>query len=152
MLCGDVLDVMLRALIADLDALDERLRDREAMSDPAVLAEGARVVRAAIAVLGTSQTRLAPLLGVNTDKTVRDWCSARMTPPRGALRALRLMLERVVDPPPEELLLATNRAAPCAAALGPHLDELTERAETAGWTDREVAEAVRAWAAIRAGR
>ena len=112
----------------------------------------ARVVRAAIAVLGTSQTRLAPLLGVNTDKTVRDWCSARMTPPRGALRALRLMLERVVDPPPEELLLATNRAAPCAAALGPHLDELTERAETAGWTDREVAEAVRAWVASRAGR
>ena len=40
-LCGDVLDVMLRVLIADLDELDERLRDREAMSDPAVLARHA---------------------------------------------------------------------------------------------------------------
>lgn len=152
MLCGDVLDLMLRALIADLDALDERLRDREATSDPAVLAEGARVVRAAIAVLGTSQTRLALLLGVNTDKTVRDWCSARMTPPRGALRALRLMLERVVDPPPEELLLVTNRVAPCATALGPHLEDLAERAEAAGWVEEEIAGAVRAWAASRAGR
>ena len=54
MLCRDVLDLMLRALIADLDALDERLRDREATSDPAVLAEGARVVRAAIAALGAT--------------------------------------------------------------------------------------------------
>ncbi len=152
MLCRDVLDLMLRALIADLDALEERLRDREATSDPAVLAEGARVVRAAIAALGTSQTRLAALLGVNGDKTVRDWCSARMTPPRTAMRALRLMLEQLVDPPPEELLLATNRVAPCAAMLGPHLDALAWRAEVAGWTDEEVAAAIRAWMASRAAQ
>lgn len=152
MLCGDVLDLMLRALIADLDALDERLRDREAMSDPEVLAEGARIIRAAIAALGTSQTRLAPLLGVSGDKTVRDWCSARMTPPRTALRALRLMLERLVDPPPEELTLTPDRFTPCAAALGPHLDDLTHRAEAAGWTEREVAGAIQAWTTGRAGK
>ena len=145
-MCGNVLDLMLRMLIADLDALDERLRDREAMSDPAVLAECARVVRAAIAALGTSQTRLATLLGVNGDKTVRDWCSARMTPPRTALRALRLMMERLVDPPPEELVLAQDRFAPCTAAVRQHLDELAERAGAAGWSEREVAAAVQAWA------
>ena len=152
MLCWGVLDLMLRMLIADLDALDDRLRDRQAMSDPAVLAEGARVVRAAIAALGTSQTRLAALLGVNGDKTVRDWCSARMTPPRTALRALRLMLERMVDPPPEALLLAQDRVAPCAEALGLHLDELARRAEAAGWSGREVAGAMQAWAASQAPR
>ena len=145
MFCGDMLDLMLRMLIADLDALDERLRVREAMSDPAVLAEGARVVRAAIVALGTSQTRLAPLLGVNGDKTVRDWCSARMTPPRTALRVLRLMLERQVDPPPEDLVLEQDRFAPCTAAVRQHLDELVERAEAAGWSNREVAVAVQAW-------
>ena len=145
MLYGDVLDLMLRTLIADLDTLDDRLRDREAMTDPAVLAEGARVVRAAIAALGTSQTQLAPLLGVNGDKTVRDWCSARMTPPRTALRALRLMLERLVDPPPEELMLEQDRFAPCIAVVFQHLDKLAERAEVAGWSEREVAAAVRAW-------
>ena len=146
-MCGDVLDLMLRMLIADLDALDERLRDREAMSDPAVLTECARVVRAAIAALGTSQTRLATLLGVNGDKTVRDWCSARMTPPRTALRTLRLMLERLVDPPPEELVQAQVRFALCTAAVRQHLDELAERAGAAGWSEREVAAAVQAWAA-----
>ena len=147
MFCGDMLDLMLRTLITDLNALDERLRDREAMSDPAVLAECAKIVRAAIAALGTSQTRLAMLLGVNGDKTVRDWCSARMTPPRTALRALRLMLERLVDPPPEELMLEQDRFAPCTAAVRQHLDELAERAGAAGWSEREVAAAVRAWAA-----
>ncbi len=152
MLCWGVLDLMLRMLIADLDALDGRLRDRQAISDPAVLAEGARVVRAAIAALGTSQTRLAALLGVNGDKTVRDWCSARMTPPRTALRALRLMLERMVDPPPEALLLAQDRVAPCAEALGLHLDELARRAEAAGWSGREVAGAMQAWAASQTSR
>jgi len=152
MLCGDALDQMLRTLIADLEALDGRLREREAMSDPAVLAEGARVVRAAIAALGISQTRLAPLLSVSGDKTVRDWCSARMTPPRTALRALRLMLERLVDPPPEELMLDQDRFAPCAAALHSHLDELAQRAEAAGWTEREVAGALQAWVAAQAAR
>ena len=142
-------DPMLRALTADLDALDDRLRSREAMSDPDVLAESARVVRAVIAALGASQTRLAPMLGVGGEKTVRDWCSARMAPPRTALRAMRLMLERLVDPPPEELLVTSDRFDPCAAALGPHLDELAERAETAGWTEREVAAALRAWLAAQ---
>ena len=152
MLCRNALTLMLRTLIADLEALDERLRDREAMSDPAVLAEGARVVRAAIAALGASQTRLAPLLGVNGDKTVRDWCSARMTPPRTALRALRLMVERLVDPPPEELMLEQDRFAPCAAAVRQHLDELAERAGAAGWSEQEVAAAVQAWAARQGAR
>lgn len=150
MLYRGVLDLMLRTLITDLDALDERLRERQAMSDPAVLAEGARVVRAAIAALGTSQTRLAALLGVNGDKTVRDWCSARMTPPRTALRALQLMLARMVDPPPEELVLAQDRFVPCAAALNLHLDEIAQRAEAAGWSGREVVRAVQAWVASQA--
>lgn len=150
MLYRGALDLMLRTLIADLDALDERLREREAMSDPAVLAEGARVVRAAIAALGTSQTRLATLLGVNGDKTVRDWCSARMTPPRTALRALRLMVERIVDPPPEALALAKGRFVPCAAALSLHLDGLAQRAEAAGWSGQEVAGAMQAWVASQA--
>lgn len=140
---------MLRALIADLDALDDRLRDREAASDPEVLAESARVVRAVIAALGASQTRLASMLGVSGEKTVRDWCSARIAPHRTALRAMRLMLERLVDPPPEELLVAPDRFGPCAAALDAHLDELAERAETAGWTEREVAAALRSWLAAR---
>ena len=152
MLCWGVLDLMLRTLIADLDALDERLRAREAASEPEVLAEGARVVRAAVAALGISQTRLASLLGVSSDKTVRDWCSARMTPPRTALRTMRLMLERMVDPPPEELLLARDRLAPCVEALGLHLDGLAQRAEAAGWSGREVAGAVQAWAKSQAAR
>lgn len=142
---------MLRTLLADLDALDERLRNRTATEDPHVLAESARVLRAAIAALGTSQTRLAPLLGVAGEKTVRDWCSARMTPPRAALRALRLMLERLVDAPDETIALTPDRFGPSAAALAPHLDGLAERAEAAGWTEREVAAAVRAWLDTRKG-
>jgi len=152
MLCWGVLDLMLRTLIADLDALDGRLRARQAADDPEVLAEGARVVRGAAAALGTSQTRLATLLSVSSDKTVRDWCSARMAPPRTALRALRLMLERMVDPPPEDLLLTPNRVGPCAEAIGLHLDELARRAEAAGWSGREVAGAVKAWAAEQGAR
>lgn len=150
MLDLDGLDPMLRTLIADLDALDARLRDREAMSDPQVLAEGARVTRAVIGALGTSQTRLAPMLGVAGEKTVRDWCSAKMAPPRTALRVMRLLLEGLVDPPPEDLILAQDRFGPCAAALGPHLDALAERADIAGWTEREIAAAMRAWLAARA--
>lgn len=142
---------MPRTLIADLDALDERLRDRAAAEDPRTLAESARVVRAAAAALGASQTRLARMLGVAGEKTVRDWCSARMAPPRGALRALRLLLERAVDAPPEGLALVTDRVGPCAAALSPHLDALAERAEASGWTEREIAAAVRAWLGSRKG-
>lgn len=143
----DVSDLMLRALLADLDALDVRLRDREAMSDPAVLAESAKVVRAVVGALGTSQSKLAPMLGVAGDKTVRDWCSARMAPPRTALRAMRLLLERLVDSPSEELVLAQDRFGPCGDALRPHLDQLAERATAAGWTDEEIAAAAHAWLA-----
>lgn len=143
------LDLMLPALIADLDALDARLRDRGAISDPQVLAEGARVVRAVIGALGTSQTRLAALVGVAGEKTVRDWCAAKMAPTRTALRAMRLLLERLVDPPPEALIFGQDRFAPCGAALAPHLDGLAERAGVAGWKDAEVAEAVRSWLAAR---
>jgi DNA-binding transcriptional regulator YiaG len=145
------LDLMLSALIADLDALDVRLRDREAMADPQVLTEAARVVRAVIGALGTSQTRLAAIVGVAGEKTVRDWCSARMAPTRTALRVMRLLLERLVDPPPEALIFAQDRFGPCAAAVGPHLDQVAERAETAGWTEREAAAAVRSWLAGRGG-
>ncbi len=152
MLCGNALNLTLRTLVADLEALNERLRDREAMSDPAVLAECARVVRAAIAALGTSQTRLAPLLGVSGDKTVRDWCSARMTPPRTALRALRFMVERLVDPPPEELMLEQDRFASCTAAVRQHLDKLAEHAGAAGWSEQEVAAAIQAWVAGQGAR
>ena len=146
---GGGLEPMLSALIADLDALDTRLRDREALSDPQVLAEGAKVVRAVIGALGTSQTRLAAMVGVAGEKTVRDWCAAKMAPTRTALRAMRLLLERLVDLPPEPLLFAQDRFGPCAAALGPHLDGLAERAEVAGWTEREIAAAVRSWLAAR---
>lgn len=139
------LDLMLRELIADLDALDTRLRDREAMADPEVLAESARVVRAVIAALGTSQTRLAPMLGVSSDKTVRDWCSSRMAPPRTALRVMRLLLEPLVDTPPAAMILTQDRFGPCTLALGPHLDGLAERANAAGWTQREIVAAVRSW-------
>lgn len=140
---------MPRTLLADLDTLDERLRDRAATEDPQVLGESARVVRAAIAALGTSQTRLASLLGIAGEKTVRDWCSARMTPPRAALRALRLLLERLVDAPGEALALDADRVGPCAAALAPHLDGLAGRAGAAGWAEQEIAAAVRAWLEVR---
>lgn len=91
------------------------------------------------------------MLGVAGEKTVRDWCSARMTPPRAALRTLRLMLERLVDAPGEAIALAPDRFGPCAAVLAPHLDGLAERAEAAGWTEREVAAAVWAWLDARKG-
>lgn len=149
MLFLDRPDLMQRTLLADLDALEERLQDRQAEQDPGTLAEASRIVRAAIGALGTSQTRLAAELGIAGDKTVRDWCAARRTPPRSALRAMRLMLERIVAPPPEELLFAQDRFAACGAALRPRLDELADRAEAAGWTRREVAAAVRAWVAAQ---
>lgn len=144
----EALDLMkLRALIDDLDALGGRLRDRAAAADPEVAAEAARVVRAVIDGLGTSQTGLAPMIAVSDSKTVRDWCSGRMVPSRTALRAMRLLLERLVDPPPEGLAFegGRDRSAPCVAALRPHLDRLAGVADAAGWTAGEVEAAVRSW-------
>lgn len=134
-------------LTADLDTLQERLRDREAAHDPAVLAKAAQAVRALVAVLGTSQGGFARELGGVNEKTVRDWCTAKAVPGPPAVRAMRLLAERLVAPPPPELAMDTGRVAPCAEVLGPHLDALMDRAEAAGWRPEEVAAAAAAWAA-----
>lgn len=137
---------------ADLDALQERLRDRDAAQNPAALAHAAQAVRALVAALGTSQGGLARELGGVNEKTVRDWCAAKAVPGPPAVRAMRLLAERLVAPPPPEMAMDTGRVAPCAEALGPHLDALMERAEAAGWRPEEVAAAAAAWAATRGGR
>lgn len=137
---------------ADLDALQERLRDRDAAQNPAVLAHAAEAVRALVAALGTSQGGLARELGGVNEKTVRDWCAAKAVPGPPAVRAMRLLAERLVAPPPPEMAMGTGRVAPCAEVLGPHLDALMERAEAAGWQPEEVAAAAAAWAASRGGR
>ena len=137
---------------ADLDALQERLRDRDAAQNPDVLAEAARAVRALVAALGISQGGLARELGGVNEKTVRDWCAAKVVPGPPAVRAMRLLAERLVVPPPPELAMDTGRVAPCAEALGPHLDALMDRAEAAGWRPEEVAAAALAWAASRGGQ
>lgn len=144
--------LVLPNLTADLDSLQECLRDREAGQDPNVLAEAARVVRALIAALGTSQGGLARELGGVNEKTVRDWCAAKGLPGPPAIRAMRFLAERLVAPPPPELLTGTGRIAPCTEALGPHLDALMERAEIAGWQPEEIAAAALAWAASRGGK
>jgi hypothetical protein len=43
-----------------------------------------------------------------------------------------------------------RRFSLCGEALAPFLDELSEQAEAAGWTSREVAVATLTWAAGRA--
>ncbi len=142
--------LLLPDLVADLDALQERLRDRDAGQDPNVSAEAARVMRALIVALGISQGGLARELGGVNEKTVRDWCAAKALPGPPAVRAMRLLAERLVQSPPPELLASTGRVAPCAEALGPHLDALMERAEVAGWQPKEIVSAALAWAASRA--
>jgi len=150
MLDLDRMAMALPNLIADLNTLQERLRDREAAQAPETLAEAARVVRALIAVLGTSQGGLARELGGVNEKTVRDWCAAKVAPGPPAVRAMRLLAECLVTQPPPELVMSTGRMAPCAAALAPHLETLAERAEVAGWYPEEIAAAVAAWSASRA--
>lgn len=144
--------LLLPNLTADLDALQERLRDRDAGQDPSALAEAARVSRSLIAALGTSQGGLARELGGVNEKTVRDWCAAKALPGPPAVRAMRLLAERLVQAPPPELLMDTGRVAPCAEALGPHLDALMSRAEVAGWQPEEIVSAALAWATSRAGQ
>jgi len=51
----------------------------------------------------------------------------------------------VVAPPPSDMVVSTNRVAPCAEALAPHLVALLGRAEAAGWQRGEVVAAVAAW-------
>lgn len=75
----------------------------------------------------------------------RDWCAAKVPPGPPAVRAMRLLAERVVAPPPSDMVVSTNRVAPCAEALAPHLVALLSRAETAGWQRGEVVAAVAAW-------
>lgn len=152
MLDVERMTLVLPNLTADLDALQERLRDRDAGQDPNALAEAARAVRALVAALGTSQGGLARELGGVNEKTVRDWCAAKAIPGPPAVRAMRLLAERLVQPPPPELLTGTGRVAPCAEALGPHLDALMERAEIAGWQPEEVTSAAVAWAVSRGGK
>ncbi len=137
--------LVLPDVLADLEALQDRLRDRDAARAPETLADTAHAVRALIALLGTSQGGLARELGDINEKTVRDWCAAKGSPGPLAVRAMRLLAERVIAPPPSDMVLSTNRAAPCAEALAPHLVALLGRAETEGWQRGEVVAAVVAW-------
>lgn len=132
-------------LIADLEALQDRLRDRDAAQAPETLADAAHAVRALIALLGISQGGLARELGGLNEKTVRDWCTAKVAPGPPAVRAMRLLAERVVAPPPSDMVVRANRVAPCAEALAPHLVALLGQAETAGWQREEVVAAVATW-------
>ena len=145
MLDLDRMALVLPDVIADLEALQDRLRDRDAAQAPETLADAAHAVRALIALLGTSQGGLARELGGVNEKTVRDWCAAKVPPGPPAVRAMRLLAERVVAPPPSDMVVRTNRVAPCAEALAPHLIALLGRAETAGWQRGEVVAAVAAW-------
>lgn len=102
-------------------------------------------VRALIARLGISQAGLARLAGVREDTVRQEWCRHGV-PDKGAGRALLdLLAARAIDPPPEALAAAEGRHGPAGAALGPHLDELAERAEQAGWQAPEIAAAALAW-------
>lgn len=147
MLDLDRMTMVLSDLIADLNSLQELLRNREAAQAPDTLAEAARVVRALIAALGTSQGGLARELGGVNEKTVRDWCTAKALPGPPAVRAMRLLAERLVVPPPPDLVMSDGRVAPCGKALAPHLAVLAGQAEVAGWQSEEIAAAVAAWAA-----
>lgn len=137
--------LVLPDVIADLEALQDRLRDREAAQVPETLADAAHAIRALIALLGTSQGGLARELGSVNEKTVRDWCAAKVPPGPTAVRAMRLLAERVVAPPQPDMVVSTNRVTPCAEALAPHLIALLGRAEAAGWQQEEVVAAVAAW-------
>lgn len=147
MLDLDRMTMVLSDLIADLNSLQELLRNREAAQAHDTLAEAARVVRALIAALGTSQGGLARELGGVNEKTVRDWCTAKALPGPPAVRAMRLLAERLVVPPPPDLAMSGGRVAPCGKALAPHLAVLAGQAEVAGWQSEEIAAAVAAWAA-----
>ena len=146
MLDLDRLTMALSNLITDLDALQELLRDREAAQASNAPAEAARAVRALITALGTSQGGLSRELGGVNEKTVRDWCAAKALPGPPAVRAMRLLAERLVAPPPPDLVMSTGRVAPCTEALASHLAALAQQAEIAGWHPEEIAAAVTAWA------
>ena len=132
-------------VIANLETLQDRLRDRDAAQAPETLADAANAVRALIALLGTSQGGLARELGGINEKTVRDWCAAKVPPGPPAVRAMRLLAERLVAPPASDAVMNTNRVAPCAEALAPHLVALLGRAEAVGWQREEAIAAVAAW-------
>jgi len=142
----DRMTMVLADLLADLDSLQELLRNREAAQAPDALAEAARAVRVLIAALGTSQGGLARELGGVNEKTVRDWCAAKALPGPPAVRAMRLLAARLVASPPPDLVMNAGRVAPCEKALVPHLAGLAEQAEIAGWQPEEIAAAVTAWA------
>jgi len=143
----DRMTMVLSDLIADLDSLQELLRNREAAQAPDTLAKAARAVRVLIAALGTSQGGLARELGGLNEKTVRDWCAAKALPGPPAVRAMRLLVARLVASPPPDLVMNAGRVAPCEDALVPHLAGLAEQAEIAGWQPGEIAAAMTAWAA-----
>ena len=137
--------LVLPDVIANLETLQDRLRDRDTAQAPQTLADAADAVRALIALLGTSQGGLARELGGLNEKTVRDWCAAKMPPGPPAVRAMRLLAERLVAPPASDVVMSTNRVAPCAEALAPHLVALLGRAEAVGWQQEEAIAAVAAW-------
>jgi DNA-binding transcriptional regulator YiaG len=135
-------------LLADLDALQESVRARDAVQSAEFVAHSAQVVRDTIAALGISQGGLARELGVG-EKTARDWCAARALPGPPAVRAMRLLVERIIGPPPIDLAAGSDREAGCLAAMHPQLESLASRAETAGWTAEEVRGALSQWIAAR---
>jgi DNA-binding transcriptional regulator YiaG len=137
--------LVLPDVIANLETLQDRLCDRDAAQAPETFAQAADAVRALITLLGTSQGGLARELGGINEKTVRDWCAAKGSPGPLAVRAMRLLAERLVAPPASDLVMSTNRTAPCAEALGPHLVALLGRAEAVGWQREEAIAAVAAW-------
>ncbi len=137
--------LVLPDVIANLETLQDRLRDRDTAQPPQTLTDAANAVRALIALLGTSQGGLARELGGLNEKTVRDWCAAKVPPGPPAVRAMRLLAERLVAPPASNAVMSTNRVAPCAEALAPHLVALLGRAEAVGWQREEAIAAVAAW-------
>jgi len=73
MLDLDRMTLVLPDVITDLEALQDRLRDRDAAQAPETLADAAHAVRALIALLDTSQGGLARELGGINEKTVRGY-------------------------------------------------------------------------------
>lgn len=106
-------------------------------------------VRDLVARLGTTQQGLARLLGVNP-RTVRDWCADGLTGHGTAALVLDLLDQRIVTPPPATLAVDMDRDGPAGEALDPHLDELAERAERAGWHPAEIVAAALSWSVQRA--
>jgi hypothetical protein len=129
-------------LIADLDHLHELAGDREKQHDPEALQFSARVMKDTLAVFGMTKSRFGVTLGVTDEKSVRQWFTGQAMPRRGAIHVARLHLEQFVSPP---IIEDAEGADSCAAAIGPHLERLMDRAKTAGWTQAQIVAAIKSW-------